>query len=199
MLASQTRLEMLRTILDNVETAIAVLDAEGRAVYLNARAGALLECAEGEPIPTWLAEPLAPALERLFVAQSGDGVLVERCVGREMMVRVRVRSLDRTGGLIVLELVPTHAAGRRLVEPLAQGLGLSIPDARLLAFLWRGMSNEEIAKAIGIHLGTVKSRLHRLYHRLGVRSRASAVVRAAEILSPGGAQPTAANDIQRAA
>jgi len=58
------------------------------------------------------------------------------------------------------------------------------------------MSNEEIAKSIGIHLGTVKSRLHRLYHRLGVRSRASAVVRAAEILN--GASPAAAPELAAA-
>ncbi len=196
MLALQTRSEMLRAILDTVETAIVVLDGEGRTVYLNTRASSLLECREGEQIPSWLRDPLAPALERLFATGGADGAQVERCVGREVMVRVRVRALDRACDLIVLELQPTHAAGRRLVEPLAQGLALSIPDARLLSFLWRGMSNEEIAKSIGIHLGTVKSRLHRLYHRLGVRSRASAVVRAAEILN--GASPAAAPELAAA-
>ena len=44
MLALQTRSEMLRAILDTVETAIVVLDGEGRTVYLNTRASSLLEC-----------------------------------------------------------------------------------------------------------------------------------------------------------
>jgi len=115
MLALQTRSEMLRAILDTVETAIVVLDGEGRTVYLNTRASSLLECREGEQIPSWLRDPLAPALERLFATGGADGAQVERCVGREVMVRVRVRALDRACDLIVLELQPTHAAGRRLV------------------------------------------------------------------------------------
>ena len=69
-----------------------------------------------------------------------------------------------------------------LAEPLSTALRLSMPDARLLAFLWRGMSNEDIARTLNVRLGTVKSRLFRLYQKLGVKKRSMAVLRAAEVL-----------------
>ena len=75
----------------------------------------------------------------------------------------------------------TFPAGQ-ITEPLAMSLNLSMQDARLLAFLWRGMSNEEVASTLNVRVGTVKSRLFRLYQKLGVKKRATAVLRAAEVL-----------------
>jgi ATP/maltotriose-dependent transcriptional regulator MalT len=45
------------------------------------------------------------------------------------------------------------------------------------------MSNEEIANQLGVRIGTVKSRLFRLYQKLGVRRRPAAVLRAAEVIA----------------
>jgi ATP/maltotriose-dependent transcriptional regulator MalT len=58
-----------------------------------------------------------------------------------------------------------------------------VSDAKLLALLWRGMSNDEIAQTLGVRVGTIKSRLFRLYQRLGVKRRPAAVLRAAEVLA----------------
>jgi two-component system, NarL family, nitrate/nitrite response regulator NarL len=35
----------------------------------------------------------------------------------------------------------------------------------------RGLSNKEIARELGLSEGTIKLHLHRVYHKLGVRSR----------------------------
>lgn len=83
-----------------------------------------------------------------------------------------------------LEFTVAHAAGsRQTTELLARSLQLSLSDARLLSLLWRGMSNEEIAQTLNVRVGTVKSRLFRLYQKLGVKRRPAAVLRAAEVLA----------------
>ena len=75
------------------------------------------------------------------------------------------------------------AGGRQIAEQLSRSLRLSISDAKLLGLLWRGMSNDEIAQALNVRVGTVKSRLFRLYQKLGVKRRPAAVLRAAEVLA----------------
>ena len=49
--------------------------------------------------------------------------------------------------------------------------------------LWQGLSNEEIAGQLSVRTGTIKSRLFRLYQRLGVKKRPAAVLRAQEVLA----------------
>ena len=44
-------------------------------------------------------------------------------------------------------------------------------QAELLALLDQGVSNEQMADVLGMKLATVKSHLHLLYRRCGVRSR----------------------------
>jgi ATP/maltotriose-dependent transcriptional regulator MalT len=60
---------------------------------------------------------------------------------------------------------------------------LNLTEARMLAYVWRGMTNDDIGQELRLKLGTVKSRLSRLYRRLGVRHRSAAVLRAAEVLA----------------
>jgi DNA-binding NarL/FixJ family response regulator len=55
-------------------------------------------------------------------------------------------------------------------------LALDAAAARLALRVYRGWSNEDVARAFGLRLGTVKSRLSRLYERLRVERR-SALVR----------------------
>ena len=86
--------------------------------------------------------------------------------------------------MTALEITVAHAAGsRQITELLARSLQLSLSDSRLLSLLWRGMSNEEIAQTLNVRVGTVKSRLFRLYQKLGVKRRPAAVLRAAEVLA----------------
>jgi DNA-binding NarL/FixJ family response regulator len=105
---------------------------------------------------------LASALPPLQAQLARSAQAVDRVSNGDLTLRVRLRAL----------------------EP-----GLTGPDAALLALLWRGLSNEEIAQALQVRTGTIKSRLFRLYQKLGVKKRPAAVLRAAEVL---GHQPVAA-------
>jgi DNA-binding CsgD family transcriptional regulator len=60
-------------------------------------------------------------------------------------------------------------------------LGLTADQAELLSYLVLGLSNLEIADAMGASEATVRYRLTRLYRALGVRGRRAAAVRAHEL------------------
>jgi DNA-binding CsgD family transcriptional regulator len=183
--ATQHRSDFLNAVLEDAQVGIAVVEGSGQAHYLNATARRLLDADLGQPLPDPLRGHLAPLLERLW---TGGARAVDRWVLGELVLRVHARPLDRARSLVALEITVEQQPGHGSVaERLAKSLALSVPDARLLAFVWRGMSNEDIARTLNVRLGTVKSRLFRLYQRLGVSKRATAVLRAAEVLGAEGA------------
>jgi DNA-directed RNA polymerase specialized sigma24 family protein len=187
--SSEHRPDILFAALEGSDMGLAIVEGEHHLLYVNAKARRLLGCeTPGAQTPDWVAEALVPLLSRIW--ETG-GHAVERWVHRDLALRVHARPIDRARGLVALEITVSHEG--QLSQPLASLLGLSIPEARLLAFVWRGMSNEEIANTLGVRLGTVKSRLFRLYQKLGVKNRATAVLRAAEVLNPSGAGAAAEN------
>jgi LuxR family maltose regulon positive regulatory protein len=54
-------------------------------------------------------------------------------------------------------------------------------EAEVLHLLDQGLSNREIAARLFLSEGTVKTHTHRLYRKLGVQSRTSALARAREL------------------
>lgn len=171
--------DLLFSVLEHSESSVLVVDANDRAVYMNATARSVLESPLGL-VPTWFAEAL-PAM-RAQLDRSGQ--VVDRISHEGLTLRVRLRDLPRPG-VVLVELHVAHAshAGREVAEQLSRSLALTITDARLLAMLWQGLSNEEIAGQLSVRTGTIKSRLFRLYQRLGVKKRPAAVLRAAEVLA----------------
>lgn len=180
--------ELLFSILEDTELGVVVIENNGRVVYMNASARHILEAPHGF-LPDWVASELGGIVERL----GRSAQVVERWNQNDMVIRVRARPLKhmaltsererRFGPLTVLELSISHAKStHQISETLARSLELSYADARLLGLLWRGMSNDEIAETLNVRVGTVKSRLFRLYQKLGVRRRPAAVLRAAEVL-----------------
>ena len=55
---------------------------------------------------------------------------------------------------------------------------LTNAEARVLALVDAGCSNQEIAQSMSITLGTVKSHLHRTYEKLDARNRLDALAKA---------------------
>ena len=171
--------QLLFSILENAELGVAVVDSSACAIYMNRSARNILDAPAGH-LPEWVSPLLAPTVEAL----TGADERIERWQHDDLVLRVRARPLDKESGLIVLELRVAQGAGaRHVADQLARGLGLTISDGKLLALLWRGMSNDEIAEALNVRVGTIKSRLFRLYQRLGVKRRPAAVLRAAEVLA----------------
>ena len=67
----------------------------------------------------------------------------------------------------------------------AGGLSLSTRQRQLLELLIEGKSNKEISTDLKIEPGTVKQHLFVLFRKLGVNSRAKAVIAAAQIMKSG--------------
>lgn len=170
--------DLLMSVLESAEVGVLVADATGRAMYMNASARSTLDSPLGV-MPGWLAEHL-PGL-RAQVERHGQAV--DRLVHGELTLRVRARSLARPGTILIELAIAQGSGTRQIAEQLARGLGLPITDARLLSLLWQGLSNDEIADNLGVRTGTIKSRLFRLYQKLGVRKRPAAVLRAQEVLA----------------
>jgi DNA-binding CsgD family transcriptional regulator len=115
--------------------------------------------------------------------------------GRSLRARVsRLRGIDDQ--LVAVEITADATSARDGTAALADAFQLSMPDARLLRLVWRGFGNEQIGGTLGIPAGTVKSRLYRLFRRLGVRTRAQAAVLAAGLLArvPEGLEEQSALD-----
>jgi DNA-binding CsgD family transcriptional regulator len=175
--APAATMDLLLSVLESAEVGVVVVDASARAMYMNASARSMLDSPLGV-VPPWLAV-VQPALR---AAVERHGQAIERLVHGELTVRVRARGLARPGTLLIELAIAQGSGSRQIAEQLARGLGLQITDARLLALLWRGLSNDEIAQQLGVRTGTIKSRLFRLYQKLGVRKRPAAVLRAQEVL-----------------
>lgn len=176
--APTATIDLLMSVLEHAELALVVADATGRAMYMNASARAFLDSPLAV-MPGWLADALAPLRPQV----DRHGQAVERVVHGELTLRVRARALPRPGTLLLELAVAQGSGARQVAEQLARGLGLPITDARLLSLLWQGLSNDEIAANLGVRTGTIKSRLFRLYQRLGVKKRPAAVLRAQEVLA----------------
>ncbi len=176
--APSPSLDLLVSVLECAEVGMVVADVAGRALYMNASARAVLDSPLGV-MPPWLA-PVVPRL-RAQLGQSGHAL--DRVVNGELAIRVRARALPRPGAMLLEIAVAPGSGDRQVAEQLARGLGLQLTDARLLALLWRGLSNDEIAQALAVRTGTIKSRLFRLYQKLGVKKRPAAVLRAQEALA----------------
>lgn len=171
-------MDLLLSVLERAEVGVVVADTSARAVYMNASARSMLESPMGV-MPPWL----TMALSDLRTQVERHGQAVERLAHGDLTVRVRATALARPGTLLLELTIAPGSGSRQITEQLVRGLGLQLTDARLLALLWRGLSNDEIAQQLGVRTGTVKSRLFRLYQKLGVHKRPAAVLRAQEVLA----------------
>jgi DNA-binding CsgD family transcriptional regulator len=99
--------------------------------------------------------------------------------------------VGRPGRRIMLRLVADDSEGRHLLllerqVPFStkslESLGLTHREAEILLWVTRGKTNKEIASALYISSRTVKKHLEHIYEKIGVESRAKAMVRTQEIL-----------------
>ena len=79
-------------------------------------------------------------------------------------------------------------AGRDQDRVLRQHFGLTLRESEVLLWIARGKSNRDIAEILGLSPRTVNKHLEQVYAKLGVENRASAAIRATQVL---GAMPGA--------
>lgn len=78
--------------------------------------------------------------------------------------------------------IPADAQRPKMDTAVLQAL--SPREGEVLHALARGQRNEEIAAQLGISVGTVKTHLRHIYHKLGVPDRTSAVLAAFQLRLP---------------
>lgn len=117
------------------------------------------------------ASEVAPWLTRIAVNQSIDSYRRGR---RRLALEAPLPDSDRSFEVAAPGASPERSAiGREAVARISRALS-SLPDTQRAVFVMRHydeMSLEEIAAALDLRLGTVKSSLHRAVHRLRVRLR----------------------------
>jgi DNA-binding NarL/FixJ family response regulator len=94
------------------------------------------------------------------------GYLLKKITGDELARAIR---LVHSGEICLPVEVTRRLAANRLAPRLSER------EREVLALLPRGLTNPEIAHALGITLNTAKTHLHTIFSKLDVESRAEAV------------------------
>jgi DNA-binding NarL/FixJ family response regulator len=120
--------------------------------------------------------------EHVFAAlrAGARGYLVKGAGGQEILHAVlAVASGDAVYGGAVARRIVAFFAGEAQESPTARAFPTLTPREReVLEQLATGRRNHEIARALGLSDKTVRNHLSNLYRKLGVRSRAEAIVQA---------------------
>jgi DNA-binding CsgD family transcriptional regulator len=95
-----------------------------------------------------------------------------------------LRRVRATGGVVAEVLCEVEVDGARYVlsriSPVSPAVSLSPRERQIASLVARGMPTKAIAAALSISGWTVCTHLRRIYHRLGVSSRAAMVARLLE-------------------
>lgn len=143
-----------------------------------------LDCFDHVVLYTW---KLTPAMAVEAVSQGASGILSKSANAPELVDGVtRIAKGER-----VVHDFPVHVWSPTWVE--TSDANLTAREVELLGLVATGLSNAEISQEMYLAESSVKTYLKRVYRKLGISSRAQAVMRAVElgIAGPGAteAQP----------
>ncbi|MCX8996700.1 response regulator transcription factor [Rhizobiaceae bacterium BDR2-2] len=174
--------------------------AQSARVALDA-AGRHLLAVKGDGALQWSTPQAARLADTAAGRENGlDQVLAE--IGRWMKDRGRPGfaqdapfSVAHTGETATLQLAflgsigpdeflfrLTAASNRGEDERLRRAFSLTVRESEVLVWIARGKSNRDIGEILGLSARTVNKHLEQIYVKLGVENRASAAVRAAQVL-----------------
>lgn len=111
---------------------------------------------------------------RAALARGAAGVISKEIEGRQLMATIR-GIIDGESDIFGLYEPASAAAPAPLRQAGPASLSLSNREAQVAQLLVDGLSNKEIAKALGIADITVRLHLRRVFSKLGARSRTDAV------------------------
>lgn len=189
----------LAELLETVPRGVAVFTRHGRLVLANRcarhlkRMAARTFAASGDPWP----DLVATAVGRLRQAPRGAVARAHFTIPPDRLLYAEGVATPRHDVLVVVWHEPLSArTSHRLLQEHA---GLTGPEARLAIRVVGGASYRELATAFDLAEGTVRSRLSRLYARLGVSNQTALRTLLEEVLAacplsqpPSHEEPTAA-------
>ena len=68
--------------------------------------------------------------------------------------------------------------GRSLSVQTTEAVGLTLRDKQMLGHLARGLTNQEIARSLGMNVRTIKHYLTQVFRKMRVRNRVEAIIEA---------------------
>jgi DNA-binding NarL/FixJ family response regulator len=173
----------------NALSARVALDAAGRHLLALTGTGAVLWATpQAERLVSGGAgaEALGLVADRVRAWAAGLGGM-ERLGGQTLAVeigglaRLQMTCLGAIGpDEFLFRLLPD--SGSNQVEVLRQHFGLTLRESEVLLWISRGKSNRDIADILGLSHRTVNKHLEQVYAKLGVENRASAAIKATQIL-----------------
>lgn len=184
--ADDTRTALTRLdagdLFETLPLAVLTLTRDGRAEAANASARAALGSSfiEAGALPGELAQQLDQTLALLTADPRLREVRRRAVVGGRIL---RLTTVRRSRGRFLLLLRVEVARPAALPPLLSSALGLTNADARLALRVYRGLSNREIAEVFAVPEGTVRVRVSRLYHRLGLSRRSELVVALSRVIA----------------
>ena len=130
------------------------------------------------PILILTGYPDGPTFFRSLVA-GAQGFLFKPIVAEELLKAIG----DALKGEFALtkQVVPFLIELIRRVRRVSPGSHLTPREEEILACLFQGMRDKEIAAALGIGTATVHTHMHQLFEKLGVHSRAEIIAKFLEL------------------
>ena len=190
----KARESALSATLDRLTTAVLLVTAEGRLVYVNAKADAMLVSGEVLRAPNGRVSAVDPDAEgklreAIAAAAQGDADLGVKGVAITLAERgdtshvahvLPLTSGDRRGMLDrkAAAAIFVHQTKKGVPAPLetmTKLYGLTAGEVRVLAAVAEISSVASMAAALGISQATVKTHLQRLFAKTGVRRQADLV------------------------
>ena len=179
-LANARSAQSARVALDAAGRHLLAVSSDGTLQWATPQASRLADSAAGqengldrvlERIAVWMKERTRPG----FASDAAYAVPTEGEAGLQ---------LTFLGGVGADEfLFRLTAENRRNEEELLRrAFPLTMRESEVLVWIARGKSNRDIAEILGLSARTVNKHLEQIYVKLGVENRASAAVRAAQVL-----------------
>lgn len=166
----------LNQLLDGLETSIFVIDRSGTITYRNhaARASCDADLDRGSD-QRGLHARLADAADEVRSTGRARVLMLDTGDDAQWLCKLWPLSPALVGG-------SARQVTREPATAVAETYGLSIAEARLAVRVAGGLSNQAIASSFAVSIGTIQSRLWRLYRRMQVRNRAELASRIAAII-----------------
>lgn len=178
--------DVSKATLDLIPYGVIVLNAEGRALFSNTRAGALLSSRSGLLLDAggqcraWRAEDtdrLHGAIRRALEEGQTTALTLENAESTPL--RVTVQPYDGAAGgsvrPVCLFLFSEDQARPPAPALLMEMFGLTVSESRLAAALAQGLALEEAAAECGVTKSSARTYLKSIFAKLGVSRQAELV------------------------